>query len=178
MYWPSTGVVETIHKLQKVLELRFQNVVELHVEEVRKRGSQIKIADKVKKVSDLDTRGNEIIDELKNVENHDLKDMVFRMELTYSEVEKILDVKCIATSCTEYTPPPGIYEMSDNNLMLKSLFHNEVKVNTTSDDIRMKKSNRTTNKTDRFSKKTFFIPKQEVLSLIRDVLVIITVLCN
>ena len=32
----------------------------------------------------------EIFDELKNVEYNDLEDMVFRLELTYSEIEKYL----------------------------------------------------------------------------------------
>ena len=44
--------------------------------------------------------------------------MVFRMKLTYSENEKIIDLKYIATSTIGYTLPPVIYEISDINLML------------------------------------------------------------
>ena len=42
VYWSSRGSAETIYKLQKFLELRPQNDIELHVEEVKKRGNQIK----------------------------------------------------------------------------------------------------------------------------------------
>ena len=41
-HWSSRGGAETIYKLQKLLELRSQNDIQLHVE-VRKRGKQIKI---------------------------------------------------------------------------------------------------------------------------------------
>ena len=82
--------------------------------------------------------------------------MVFKMELTYSEIEKILDTKYIAPSSTGYTSQPGIYEISDINLMLKSLVPKEVKVNITIDAIRLK-SNLTTNKTIRFTKKSLFV---------------------
>ena len=81
--------------------------------------------------------------------------MVFRMELTYSEIEKILDVKYIATSTIGYTLPVGIYEIIDNNSTIKSLLPNDVKVNITIDDIRLK-SKLTTNKTIKFTKKIFF----------------------
>ena len=48
-HWSYREVAETIHILQKILELdpqNSQNDIELHVEEVRKRGNQIKIGDK------------------------------------------------------------------------------------------------------------------------------------
>ena len=54
-HWSSRGGAETIHNLQKQLQLRSQNDVELHVEEVTKRGSQIKIGDVEYNLSDLDT---------------------------------------------------------------------------------------------------------------------------
>ena len=38
---------------------------------------------------------NEIFEELKNMEFNEFEDMVFRMELTYSEIEKILDMTYI-----------------------------------------------------------------------------------
>ena len=74
------------------------------------------------------------------------------MELTYDEIVNILDKKYFAGSTVGYTLPPGIYEISDLNLMLKSLIPNEVKVNITIHDIRLR-SNLTTNKTIRFIKK-------------------------
>ena len=64
--------------------------------------------------------------------------MVFRMELTYSEIEKVLDVKYIATSTIRYTLPVGIYEIRDFNSMLKNLLPNEMKVNITIGDISLK----------------------------------------
>ena len=63
-YWSSRGGAGTIHKLQKLSELKSQNDIELHVE-VMKRGSQMKIGDKVQKFSDLDTGRNDVLDELK-----------------------------------------------------------------------------------------------------------------
>ena len=81
--------------------------------------------------------------------------MVFRMELPYSEIEKILVTKYIDAKSTGNTFPPGIYEITDINLMLKFLLPDDVKVNITIDDIRLK-SSLTTNKTIRFTKRSFF----------------------
>ena len=50
--------------------------------------------------------------------------MVYRMELNYDEIVDILDRNYIAGSTNGYTIPPGIYEISDLNLMLKHLFPN------------------------------------------------------
>ena len=78
----------------KLIELRS---LELHVEEVRKRGSKIKIADKENKLSDLDNQKNEILEELRNVKNNDLRDSIYRMQLTYNEIIDILDLEYIPT---------------------------------------------------------------------------------
>ena len=76
------------------------------------------------------------------------------MQLTYDEIVDILDMKYIAGSTNGYTLagstngytlPHGIYEITDNNLMLEILLPNEVKVNITIDDIRLR-SNLNTNK--------------------------------
>ena len=77
------------------------------MEEVRKQGDQMKEEDKEYKLSDLDTRKNETVKEWKNVDYNDLEHMAFRMELTYSETEKILDTKYIPTT-TGYVLPPGV----------------------------------------------------------------------
>ena len=45
-YWSARRGVETINELRDLLSLREQNDIKLHVEEVRKRGNQIKIGDK------------------------------------------------------------------------------------------------------------------------------------
>ena len=81
--------------------------------------------------------------------------MVFTMELTYSEIENILDMRYFPTSSTGYILPPGIHEISDINLMLKSLLPDEVKVEITNDHIRLR-SNLSTNKTIKSTKKSFF----------------------
>ena len=77
------------------------------------------------------------------------------MELTYNETVDIFDVKYIAGSTKGYTLPSIINETIDINLMLKSSIPNEVKVDITIDDNRIK-SNLITSKTIRFIKKSFF----------------------
>ena len=77
------------------------------------------------------------------------------MALTYSEVGKILDTKYISTSSIGFTLPPGIYEISDIDLMLTSSLPKVVKVNIIIDDNRLR-SILTTNKTKKFTRKPFF----------------------
>ena len=78
------------------------------------------------------------------------------MELTYHEVADKLDKENIDAKSTVYTFPRELYEFSDINLMLKSSFPDEVKVKITIDDIRLR-SNLTTHKSIRFTKKSFFL---------------------
>ena len=54
---------KTIDDINKLLELKS---LELHVEEVKKRGNKIKIANKEYKLSDFDNQKYEILQELKN----------------------------------------------------------------------------------------------------------------
>ena len=61
--WTSESAEETIDELNKLLELRSQNDIELHVQEVKERGNQIKIKGKEYKVSDFDTFKNERLEE-------------------------------------------------------------------------------------------------------------------
>ena len=77
-------------------------------------------------LSDLGFHKNEKNEELKIVRFNDLEDMVFRMLLTNNEIENILDMKHIDAKSTGYTFPPGIYEVYDINLMLKSLLQDDV----------------------------------------------------
>ena len=84
-----------------------------------------------------------------------LEDMVYRLQLTYDEIVDLLDFKYIPTSTKEDTLLPGIYQVTDINFILKSFLPKEVKVNITIDDVRLK-TNLSTNKTIRFTKKSFF----------------------
>ena len=78
--------------------------------------------------------------------------MLYRLELTYDEIVDILNVKSVAGSTKGFALPPGICEIIDINLMLKSLLPKRVKVKITIDDIGLK-SNLTRIKTIRFTKK-------------------------
>ena len=83
--------------------------------------------------------------------------MVFRLELTYSKNENILDMKNKTAWSAGYTLPPGTYESSDPNLLLKSLLPNDEKVLIAIDDIRLR-SNLTFNKAKSSLNKLFSIP--------------------
>ena len=76
--------------LNKLLELKS---LELHMEEVRKRGNKIKKGDNEYKLSEFDTQKNEILEGLRNVKYNDLEDLVYRMQLTYDEIIDVLDLK-------------------------------------------------------------------------------------
>ena len=143
---------KTIDDLNNLLEFKS---LELHVEEVRKRGDIIKIADKEYKLSDFDNQKYEIIEELKKAEYNDLEDLVYRMRLSYNEIMDILDLIYIPTKRTGYTLNPGIYEVVDLNYTLKYILPDNVKVTFTIDDIRLK-SNLEINQTIIFTEKSFF----------------------
>ena len=143
---------ETINDLNKLLELKS---LELHVEEVKKRGNKIKIADKEYKLSDFDNQKNEIIKELKNAKYNDLEDLVYRMRLSYDEIMDILDLNYIPTKRNGHSLNPGIYEVVDLNNTLKHILPDNVKVSTTIDDIRLK-SNLKINQALIFTEKSFF----------------------
>ena len=81
--------------------------------------------------------------------------MVYRIQLTYDESIDILDVKYNAGSTIGDTLPPSIYEISDINLMIKSLLPKEIKLMFTIDDIRLK-SKLTNDKTVGFTNQSSF----------------------
>ena len=141
-----------IDDLNKLLELKS---LELHVEGVRKRGNIIKIGGKEYKLSDFDNQKYEILEELKKVGYNDLKDLVYRMRLSYDEIIDILDLKYVPTKRTGYSLNPGIYEIVDLNNTLKYILPDNVKVSVTIDDIRLK-SNLQINQTLIFTEKSFF----------------------
>ena len=151
-HYEDESAEKTINELNKLLELAS---LELHVDEVRKRGHVIKIADKEYKLSDFDTHKNEILEELKKVKYNDLEDLVYRMQLSYYEVMNILNLKYIPTKRTGYSLNPGIYEVIDLNNTLKYILPDNVKVNIAIDDIRLK-SNLKINQTLIFTEKSFF----------------------
>ena len=81
---------KTINELKKLLELRSENGIELHVQQVRKKGL-ILINDY--SLSSLGMFKDEILEELENVKYNDLEDLVYRFKLTYNEILDILDLK-------------------------------------------------------------------------------------
>ena len=143
---------KTINNLNKLLEPKS---LELHVEEVKKRGNRIKIADKEYKLSDFDNQKYEILQELKNAKYYDLEDLVYRMRLSYDEIMGILDLKYIPTKRTGCSLNPGIYEVVDLNITLNHILPDNVKISITIDDIRLK-SNLKTNRTLIFTERSFF----------------------
>ena len=143
---------KVINDLNKLYELKS---LELHVDAVRKRGNKIKIGEKEYKLSDFDTQKNEILEELRNVKYNDLRDLIYRMRLSYDEIIDILDLEYIPTKRIGYSLNPGIYEVVDLNNTLKYILPDNVKVSVTIDDIRLK-SNLKTNQTLIFTEKSFF----------------------
>ena len=143
---------KTIDELKKLLELRSENGIELHVEQVRKKGL-ILINDY--SLSSLGMFKDEILEELKNVKYNDLEDLVYRFKLTYDEIMDILDLKYIPTKRTGYSLNPGIYEVVDLNNTLNHILPNNIYINITIDDIRLK-SNLEIDQTLIFTEKSFF----------------------
>ena len=73
---------------------------------------------------------------MKLVSYKDLEDLVYSIELTFDELIAILDIKYFAGSTIGFTLPPGLYEIIDLILMLKSLTLDVLKVDIPIDDIR------------------------------------------
>ena len=151
-HYENKSAEKTINELNKLLDLRSENDIELHTEQVRKKGL---ILIKDYSLSSLDMFKNEILEELKRVKYNDLEDMVYRFQLTYNEIIDVLDLKYIPTKRTGYTLNPGIYEVVDLNNTLKYILPDNVKVSITIDDIRLK-SNLKLNQTLIFTEKSFF----------------------
>ena len=77
------------------------------------------------------------------------------MQLTYDELIDVLDLKYISTKRIGFSLDPGIYEIVDLNNTLKHILPNNVKINVTIDDIRLKSSLKI-NQTLLFTEKSFF----------------------
>ena len=84
-------------ELMILLKLKSENDIELHVQEVRKRGNKKKINSKEFSLTDFDRSKKEILGELKSAKYRDLEDLVYRMQLTYDEIIDIMDIKLIPT---------------------------------------------------------------------------------
>ena len=78
------------------------------------------------------------------------------MRLSYDEIMDILDLKYIPTKGTGYSLNPGISEVVDLNNTLNHILPDNVKVNITIDDIRLK-SILKINQTLLFTEKSFFL---------------------
>ena len=88
-------------------------------------------------------------------EYKDLGHLVYRMQLTYDEIMDVIDLKYISTKRIGYSLDPGIYEIVDLYTTLKHILPDNVKVNVTIDDIRLK-SILKFNQTLIFTRKSFF----------------------
>ena len=93
---------------------------------------------------------------MRNVKYNDLKDLVYRMQLTYDEIIDILGLKYIHTKTTGFSLKPSIYEVIDLHNTLKYILPDNVKRSVTIDDIRLK-SNLKINQTSIFTEMSFFI---------------------
>ena len=105
-------------------------------------------------LSEVDTHKKEIIEEMKSAKYNSLQDLVFTIELTCSKTANILDTKNTGARTIGYTLPAEMYEIIDLNMILHSLLFSELKISFTIDDNRLG-SNLTTNKTIKFTKKSF-----------------------
>ena len=151
-HYETESAQKTIDELNNLLELRSQNGIELHVEQVRKKGL-ILINDY--SLSSLGMFKDEILEELKNVKYNDLEDLVYRFKLTYDEIMDILDLKYIPTKRTGYSIEPNIYNVVDLNKTLKNILPNNVKIDVTIDE-RKYKTDLKINQTLKFTNKSFF----------------------
>ena len=77
------------------------------------------------------------------------------MRLSYNEIIDILDLKYIPTKRTGYFLNPGICELIDLNNTFKFILPDNVKINVTIDDIRLK-ANLKIIQTLIFTEKSFF----------------------
>ena len=127
-HWETEFAEKTIDEVNRLLDLKS---LELHVNEVRKRGNKIKIGEKEYKLSDFDNQKYEIIEELKKAKYNDLEDLVYRMKLTYDEIMDILDLKYISTKRIGFSLDPGFYEIVDLNNTLNHILPDNVKINIT-----------------------------------------------
>ena len=151
-HYETESAEKTIDELNKLLELRSQNGIELRVEQVRKKGL-ILINDY--SLSSLGMFKEEILEDLKNAKFNDLEGMVNRFQLTYDEIIDILDLKYIPTKKMGCSIEPNIYNVVDLNKTLQNILPNNVKIDITIDE-RKYKTDLKINQTLIFTNKRFF----------------------
>ena len=151
-HYETESAEKTIDELNNLLELRSQNGIELHVEQVRKKGI---ILIKDYSLSSLGMFKEEIFEELKKAKYNDLEDLVYRFRLTYDEIIDILDLKYIPTKKTGDSIEPNIYNVVDLNKTLKNILPNNVKIDINIDE-RKYKTDLKINQTIIFTIKSFF----------------------
>ena len=122
-HWENNSTKKTFDELNKLLELRSQNGIDLHVEEVRKKGLTV-INDYP--LSSIGTFKEQILEELKKAKYNDLVDLVYRFQLTYDEIIDILDLKYIPTKRIAFSLKPNIYQISDITNTLKNILSDNV----------------------------------------------------
>ena len=127
-HWENIFTKRNIDELNKLLELRSQNGIELHVQEARKRGYQTIVGDNEYILSEFFTFKEEIIEDLKKAKYNDLEDLVYRLQLTYDEIIQILEPKYIPTKRIGCSLKPNIYQISDINNTLKNILPDNVKI--------------------------------------------------
>ena len=151
-HYQTESAEKTIHELKKLLELRSENGIDLHVNQVRKKGI---ILIKDYSLSSLGMFKDEILEELKKAKYNDLDDLVYRFQLTYDEIIDVLHLKYIPTKRTGYSIEPNIYNVDELNKNLKNILTNNIKMNVSIDE-RKYKTDLKINQTIIFTKKSFF----------------------
>ena len=92
---------------------------------------------------------------MRNVKHNDLRDLIYRTRLSYDEIIDILHLEYIPAKRTGYSLNPDTYEVVDLNNTLKYISPDNIKVNVTIDDVRLK-SNLKTIQTLIFTEKSIF----------------------
>ena len=128
-HWSTENTEETINILNNLLSLRSENDLDLHIKEVNRRVKTIFLdGQEYTYYNLLDKFKYDFTEMLKKNKYDDLKDMVYRLELTKNEIIDILDLKYIPLSTTGCTLPSGLYEIRDIDVMLQSLLPSDVEL--------------------------------------------------
>ena len=99
-HWTSKSAEKTIDELNKLTDLRSENDIDLHVEQIWKRGILL-VNDY--SLSSFGIFKNELLAEFKNVKYIGFEDMVYKYQRTYKEILNLSDLKYIPTSTTIYS---------------------------------------------------------------------------
>ena len=144
-FWriPNFSTNGNIDTLKELLELGSQNGIELHVKEVQRRGTRTEIDNRGFILAGFDHFKSEVLAKLKKSKILWAWGHAVQNENNRWGKNVCIDIKHTSAKSVEYTIQKGIYEVTDDNLMLKSLVPDDLKVNLTIDDFRQR-SNLTT----------------------------------